>query len=265
MVLRPRRLFGAIGYATSLDGVNWIKWGPGLPVPVLEHGPAGSADSFSAADPTVLRDGSTWKMWYTGDDSSKKRIAYATSLDGVTWAKGGKVIAPEDPGVSANIEFGAFAPTVWKTPTGYAMLLTGRKLVGGGVFQTKVMGSSSADGVSWSGRVPPNPSGSNTNFDYSNLNSPELLQDPGAPLPTSSTTPETRSTPTTTSTRGSVSRRRTTAARSTRSTARRPVTPSWTSAHSERTLTRAKHQGFRWQRLGCHRETRRLLLGDARK
>src|SRR5215204_1921704 len=175
--------FGAVGYATSLDGVNWVKWGtPGLTVPVLEHGPAGSADSFSAGDPTVLKDGSTWKMWYTGDDSSKKRIAYATSPDGVTWAKGGKVIAPEDPGVSANIEFGAFAPTVWKTSTGYAMLLTGRKLVGGGVFQTKVMSSSSADGVSWSGPSPAlNPSGSNTNFDYSNLNSPELLQDPGAP------------------------------------------------------------------------------------
>ena len=67
------------------------------------HGAAGSADSFSAADPTVLKDGSTWKMWYTGDDSSKKRIAYATSSDGITWAKGGKVIAPEDAGVSANI------------------------------------------------------------------------------------------------------------------------------------------------------------------
>ena len=64
-------------------------------------------------------------MWYTGDDSSKKRVAYATSADGVTWAKGGKVISPEDPGVSANIAFGAFAPTVWKTATGYSMLLTG--------------------------------------------------------------------------------------------------------------------------------------------
>jgi predicted GH43/DUF377 family glycosyl hydrolase len=177
--------FGAIGYATSTDGVTWVKWGsPGTPMPVLEHGPAGSADSFSAADPTVLKDGSTWKMWYTGDDSSKKRVAYATSADGVAWAKGGKVIAPEDPGVSANIEFGAFAPNVWKTATGYSMLLTGRKLVGGGVFQTKVMKSSSADGVSWSGPSPAlNPSGSNTNFDYSNLNSPELLQDPGAPAP----------------------------------------------------------------------------------
>ena len=94
-------------------------------------------------------------MWYTGDDSSKKRIAYATSTDGVTWAKGGKVIAPEDPGVSANIAFGAFAPTVWKTANGYSMLLTGRKLVGGGVFQTKIMDTTSTDGVTWAGRARP--------------------------------------------------------------------------------------------------------------
>ncbi len=178
-------VFGGIGYATSIDGVTWTKYpGVGLPVPVLTHGSAGSADSFSAADPTVLKDGSTWKMWYTGDDSSKKRIAYATSTDGVTWSKGGKVIAPEDPGVNANIAFGAFAPTVWRTSTGYSMLLTGRKLVGGGVFQTKLMGTTSTDGVSWAGpSVSLNPSGSDTNFDYSNLNSPELLQDPGTTTP----------------------------------------------------------------------------------
>jgi predicted GH43/DUF377 family glycosyl hydrolase len=179
-------VFGAIGYATSTDGISWVKY-PGtgqLPLAVLTHGPAGSADSFSAADPSVLKDGTTWKMWYTGDDSSKKRVAYATSTDGITWAKGGKVIAPEDPGVSANIAFGAFAPSVWKTGNTYAMVLTGRKLVGQGVFQTKVMGTTSTDGVTWDGPSPVlNPSGSQQNFDYSNLNSPEVLEDPGAAAP----------------------------------------------------------------------------------
>ena len=70
-------VFGGIGYATSTDGLTWTKYTNGgpLPVPVLNHGVPGSADSFSAADPSVLKDGSTWKMWYTGDDSSKKRIA----------------------------------------------------------------------------------------------------------------------------------------------------------------------------------------------
>lgn len=177
-------VFGGIGYATSLDGLTWTKFGGGTPLPVLGHGLAGSADSFSAADPSVLKDGSTWKMWYTGDDSNKKRIAYATSADGTTWAKGGKVIAPEDPGVSANIQFGAFAPTVWKTPTGFSMLLTGRKLVGGGVFQTKIMGTTSTDGLVWAGPSPAlNPAGTNTKFDFSNLNSPDVLSDPGTASP----------------------------------------------------------------------------------
>src|SRR5438034_193907 len=176
--------FGGIGYASSLDGLTWTQYGGSTPLPVLDHGVPGSADSFSAADPSVLRDGSTWKMWYTGDDSNKKRIAYATSVDGMTWAKGGKVIAPEDAGVSANIQFGAFAPTVWKTASGFSMLLTGRKLVGGGVFQTKIMGTTSTDGLVWLGPSPAlNPSGTNTNFDFSNLNSPDLLSDPGTASP----------------------------------------------------------------------------------
>jgi predicted GH43/DUF377 family glycosyl hydrolase len=177
-------VFGGIGYASSLDGLTWTQYGGATPLPVLGHGLAGSADSFSAADPSVLKDGSTWKMWYTGDDSSKKRIAYATSTDGMTWAKGGKVIAPEDPGVSANIQFGAFAPTVWKTANGFSMLLTGRKVVGGGVFQTKVMETTSSDGLVWAGPSPAlNPSGTNTKFDFSNLNSPDVLYDPGAASP----------------------------------------------------------------------------------
>jgi predicted GH43/DUF377 family glycosyl hydrolase len=177
-------VFGGIGYATSLDGVTWTKFGGTTPLPVLDHGLAGSADSFSAADPSVLKDGSTWKMWYTGDDSNKKRIAYATSSDGMTWAKGGKVIAPEDPGVSANIEFGAFAPTVWKTTGGFSMLLTGRKLVGLGVFQTKIMETTSTDGLVWSGPSPAvNPAGTNSKFDFSNLNSPDVLADPATASP----------------------------------------------------------------------------------
>jgi predicted GH43/DUF377 family glycosyl hydrolase len=177
-------VFGGIGYATSTNGLTWAKFGTPLPTPVLNHGPAGSADSFTAADPSVLKDGSVWKMWYTGDDSSKKRIAYATSPDGVTWNKGGKVIAPEDPGVSANIAFGAFAPSVWKTGSTYSMLLTGRKIVGGGVYQTKVMMTTSSDGIIWGGPSPAlNPSGTSSNFDYSNLNSPDILSDPGAATP----------------------------------------------------------------------------------
>lgn len=178
--------FGAIGRATSTDGVVWTKQSSGpTPVPVLDHGAPGSADSFAAADPSVIRDGSTWKMWYTGDDTSKKRIAYATSADGITWSKGGKVIAPEDAGVSANLEFGAFAPTVWQTDTGdYKMLLAGRKVVSGDTYQTKILDSSSSDGINWSGPSPAiNPSGSSSGFDYSNLDGPDVFVDVGSATP----------------------------------------------------------------------------------
>jgi predicted GH43/DUF377 family glycosyl hydrolase len=178
-------VFGAIGYATSTDGVSWTKrMDGGTPDAVLDHGQAGSADAFSAADPSVMKDGATWKMWYTGDDSNKRRVAYATSPDGISWSKGGGVIAPEDPGVSANLEFGAFAPTVWKDGATYRMLLAGRKIVSGTTFQTKILGSTSSDGISWSGPSPElNPSGTSTNFDFSNLNAPDVLEDPGSADP----------------------------------------------------------------------------------
>ena len=179
------RVFGGIGYATSTDGVTWTKHSEaGTPVAVLDHGEAGSADAFGAGDPSVMQDGPTWKMWYTGDDSNKRRIAYATSTDGISWSKGGGVISPEDAGVSANLEFGAFAPTVWKDGATYRMLLAGRKVVSGTTFQTKILGSTSSDGISWSGPSPElNPSGTNTNFDFSNLNAPDVLEDPGSADP----------------------------------------------------------------------------------
>jgi len=168
-------VFGAIGLATSSDGTTWTK----VNHPVVDHGLAGSPDSFAASDPSVLKDGQTYKLWYTGDDSSKRRIAYATSPDGVTWTKGGKVISPEDPGANANYSFGAFAPSVYKTGATYQMLLTGRKLVSGTNFQTKIMNATSSDGITWSAPSPSvNPSGTSSKFDFSNLNAPFVLSDP---------------------------------------------------------------------------------------
>lgn len=171
-------VFGAIGYATSLDGITWTKRAG----PVVDHGIGGSADSFAASDPSVIRDGGVWKMWYTGDDSNWKRIAYATSTDGVTWSKGGSVLAPEDPGVNANLSEGAFAPTVYKTGSTYVMLFGGRKLTSG-TYATKILSATSADGVTWGGLgVALNPSGTANTFDFANLEAPFVLDDgvPGA-------------------------------------------------------------------------------------
>ena len=147
--------FDQIGYATSSDGIAWTKHDgddpDALPDPVVAVGLPGSQDAFSAAHPTVLFDGGLWKMYYEGDDSTKKSIAYATSTDGLTWSKAGAVIESG----SGNVEFGVFAPTVWKDPSDtqkpFKMLVGGRKETqqGSGEFQTKLIAASSPDGLVW--------------------------------------------------------------------------------------------------------------------
>jgi predicted GH43/DUF377 family glycosyl hydrolase len=175
--------FDQIGYATSTDGISWTKYDGDdpntLPDPVVAVGLPGSQDAFSAAHPTVFFDGGLWKMYYEGDDSTKKSIAYATSTDGLTWSKAGAVIESG----SGNIEFGVFAPTVWKDPsdvqTPFKMLVGGRKETqqGSGVFQTKLIAASSADGLDWTlGNVALN----TASFAASNLSSPEVVPEGSA-------------------------------------------------------------------------------------
>jgi len=73
-----------IGYATSPDGIAWSKY-PGNPI--LDLGPNGSWDDYEVGGPTVIYDGTGYKMWYNGSDGSHARIGYATSVDGITWTK----------------------------------------------------------------------------------------------------------------------------------------------------------------------------------
>ena len=51
--------------------------------------------------PNVIKDGSTYKMWYTGKSSAGPyQIGYATSSDGIAWTKHGAnpIITPADAG-----------------------------------------------------------------------------------------------------------------------------------------------------------------------
>ncbi len=74
-----------IGYATSLDGVTWVKDTVHNPV----MGPGISTWETGGPDyPSVMPVPGGYKMWYTGwDVSGVGRIGYATSADGITWVK----------------------------------------------------------------------------------------------------------------------------------------------------------------------------------
>jgi len=74
-----------ICFAESLNGVDWSLYGV-----VLDTGEPGSWDDQWVCEPLVLFDGTTYRMWYIGHGSSESvwsKVGYATSSNGIDWAK----------------------------------------------------------------------------------------------------------------------------------------------------------------------------------
>ena len=142
---------GAIGFAVSSNGTNWVKYQDN---PVITPSELGNDQKYIAA-PYTIRLNLTYNMWYTGKSSAQtntNRIIYATSFDGIHWTKWpSPVLAPpSDP--SAWDYNGVYSPSV---------IWNGR-IFGGwysGINQTGVVPrigfASSLDGAAW------NPSPSN--------------------------------------------------------------------------------------------------------
>lgn len=64
-----------------------LTWTRAETTPVLSVGPVGTWDHYGAIPGSVLEVGSTYHMFYTGNDGSVWAIGHATSSDGVTWTK----------------------------------------------------------------------------------------------------------------------------------------------------------------------------------
>ena len=76
--------WGRIGYATSTDGITWTKHENN---PVLELEEISNWNCDAVSSPVVIFDGTMYKMWYAGHNSSGSQIGYATSPDGINWTK----------------------------------------------------------------------------------------------------------------------------------------------------------------------------------
>lgn len=64
-----------VGYATSTDGVNWVKPSD---CPVLDMGTIGAWDYYYVSNPAVILHGDRYKMWYSGCSSDEiYKIGYA--------------------------------------------------------------------------------------------------------------------------------------------------------------------------------------------
>jgi predicted GH43/DUF377 family glycosyl hydrolase len=85
---------GSLGYATSTDGVSWNRYANN---PVLEPGAPGEWDDGGIEDATIIKEGQTYKMWYSAFRSNGPgQVGYATSSDGVNWTKdaGNPILGP---------------------------------------------------------------------------------------------------------------------------------------------------------------------------
>jgi len=128
-----------IMYATSADGVTWTKHGS-----VFSPGPLGEEEQVIYQ--CVLRDGSTYKMWYSGYDGSNYRIFYATSPDGLAWSRQGMVMDLGPPG--SPDDYYVFDPFVIKEGALYRMWYNGNDGV-----HNRIMYTESKDGFSWGTRT----------------------------------------------------------------------------------------------------------------
>lgn len=108
-----------IFYATSSDGVTWIKYSDsGGAISVLEPGGApGGLDDSRVGHQCGLKDSDgLYRIWYNGFSSFGGKILYADSMDGINWSKHGLALDKGAPGELDEITVGA--PSVLIDPDG---------------------------------------------------------------------------------------------------------------------------------------------------
>ncbi|MBW1702029.1 MAG: hypothetical protein JRJ11_13020 [Deltaproteobacteria bacterium] len=175
-----------IGYATSSDGTTWSRPDPNNPV--LPKGGANDWDGEMVLSPTVIKDGSTYKMWYVGwnDSQGAEGIGYAWSDDGVSWTKynnpdttsnpyanSDPVITPGQEGAWHRDEL--FTPCVIKEDSIYRMWFGGEDTK----WYERIGYAYSIDGIHWR-QYDGNPiimEGGSGDFDENDAADPMVLKD----------------------------------------------------------------------------------------
>ena len=139
-----------IGYATSTDGVTWTRQNGGNPV--FDRGLVARFDGGGVAYPSVIKDGNTYRMWYSGviESTTIWQIGYATSNTGLSWARQNNSNPVLGFGKKGTYdESGLLYPRVIKDGPTFRLWYIGMNVKG-------VCYATSTDGISWA-RDPNNP------------------------------------------------------------------------------------------------------------
>ena len=158
-----------IGLAVSSDGVHWKRANGGRPV--LELGSVGTCDDVQVAYPSIIREGRSYRMWYSAYAVKfNHTIVAARSQDGITWVRENR--GNPVTGLSPAI---AYAPSVIRRDGKYLMLYTGWYAQD----RSWELGAAvSDDGISWrmlNNSQPMLQRGAADDFDKDNLSHPFML------------------------------------------------------------------------------------------
>jgi hypothetical protein len=138
-------------FSEVLGQVDWTKYNGN---PVLLPGASGSWDDVGFPNSSVMLIGSTYHMWYSGNDGTNFRIGHATSPDGINWTKD-----PANPVLNLGApgswdDYWVYFPTVVYDGAIYHMWYTGDD---GPPAQNENVGhATSPDGTNWT-KDPMNP------------------------------------------------------------------------------------------------------------
>ena len=165
------------GLFTSNDGKSWTPSGSN---PVFSpSASAGAFDHDQILSPYVIKDGATYKMWYSGKATDGKwRIGYATSADGTSWTRGNSGQPVLGSGTAGKFDGGGVAhPCVIKDGATYKMWYAGL-ITGSTLWQIGYAVSN--NGIDWTRQNNSNPVlgfGKRGSFDEGGVNYPRVIKD----------------------------------------------------------------------------------------
>ncbi|MFA6468249.1 MAG: FlgD immunoglobulin-like domain containing protein [Bacteroidota bacterium] len=130
---------GGVGYAASVDGVQWTHIDKRS---VLEADSTSSWDSLLVAAGPVIKKDTLYHMFYTGYDGIMLRIGLAISSDGINWIKNqSPVLSPTESWETNNIG----ATSVIKTDSLFYLYYHGVNEQS----KTAIGVATSLDGITW--------------------------------------------------------------------------------------------------------------------
>jgi len=126
-----------IGYATSTDGRAWTKYA-GNPILAGTYG----WDAI-IQNPSVIKDGTGFQMWFSANDLNEIRIGHATSTDGISWVEQSTPVLTATPGTWDQAAVST--PVVIREGASYTMWYSGHS----GDYAYRIGRAASPDGANW--------------------------------------------------------------------------------------------------------------------